>query len=174
MGGAIVIAGVVPFLMFFMLVRKDHIYSWMLSTFGTRVDIPRFVARVNGMVRGFVVGDFIIAAVMAVVTITVLLAIHLEGAVALGIASAALNLIPFIGLALSAALLLLAGTLQFSTLTPYLVILLTVALLHLISANLLIPKFIGSRVNVDPVAATTGMLFWGWLWEPLVFCSPFH
>ena len=36
--------------------------------------------------------------------------------------------------------------------------------LHLVSANLLIPKFIGSRVNIGPVAATVGMLFWSWIW----------
>jgi predicted PurR-regulated permease PerM len=45
-----------------------------------------------------------------------------------------------------------------------LIIALTVFSLHLISANLLIPKFIGSRVNIGPVAATVGMLFWSWLW----------
>jgi len=28
-GGAIVIAGVIPFLMFFMLIRKDHVYEWL-------------------------------------------------------------------------------------------------------------------------------------------------
>jgi predicted PurR-regulated permease PerM len=39
-----------------------------------------------------------------------------------------------------------------------------VVALHLVSANLLIPKFIGSRVNIGPVAATVGMLFWNWIW----------
>jgi predicted PurR-regulated permease PerM len=34
----------------------------------------------------------------------------------------------------------------------------------LVSANILIPKFIGSRVKIGPVAATIGILFWGWLW----------
>ncbi len=47
---------------------------------------------------------------------------------------------------------------------PFLIIALTVALLHLISNNLLIPKFVGSRVNIGPVAATVGMLFWSWVW----------
>jgi len=45
-----------------------------------------------------------------------------------------------------------------------LIIAATVATLHLVSANLLIPKLIGSRVNIGPVAATVGMLFWSWLW----------
>jgi predicted PurR-regulated permease PerM len=41
---------------------------------------------------------------------------------------------------------------------------LTVVCLHVISANYLIPKIIGSRVNIGPAAATAGILFWGWLW----------
>jgi AI-2 transport protein TqsA len=59
---------------------------------------------------------------------------------------------------------LLAATLQFSTAGPFLIIVLSVIPLHLLSANLLIPKFIGSRVDIGPVAATVGMLFWSWLW----------
>jgi len=36
--------------------------------------------------------------------------------------------------------------------------------LHTISANLLVPRMIGKRVSISPVAATVGILFWGWLW----------
>jgi hypothetical protein len=39
-----------------------------------------------------------------------------------------------------------------------------VVLFHLVAANFLIPKLIGSRLLVGPVAVTVGMLFWGWLW----------
>jgi len=65
---------------------------------------------------------------------------------------------------LAAAVPLLAATLQYSTAGPFLIIGGTVVALHLVSANLLIPKFIGSRVNIGPVAATLGMLFWSWVW----------
>ena len=33
--------------------------------------------------------------------------------------------------------------------------------LHVVCANLLIPKFIANRVSIGPVAATIGILFWG-------------
>ena len=39
-----------------------------------------------------------------------------------------------------------------------------VVLLHLLTENLLLPRFVGSRLDVGPVAATVGRLFWGWLW----------
>jgi predicted PurR-regulated permease PerM len=163
-GGAIVVAGVIPFLMFFMLIRKDHIYEWLCTTFGTVTNVPNFVGRVTRMVRGFAGGNLIIGSIMAAVMVGVLLALGMDGAVALGIASGFLNLIPFLGVVLASAVPLLAATLQYGSAEPFLIIALAVISLHLVSASLLIPKFIGSRVNIGPVAATVGMLFWSWLW----------
>jgi predicted PurR-regulated permease PerM len=162
--GAVIIGGVVPFLIFFMLVRKAHLYSWLANAFGATVDVPLFVLRLGRMVRGFALGNLVIGCFMAGVTVSVLLALKVQGAVAVGVASGVLNLVPFFGVVLAVILPLLAATLQFQTAAPFVIIFLTVVSLHLISANLLIPKFIGSRVNIGPVAATMGMLFWGWVW----------
>jgi AI-2 transport protein TqsA len=162
--GAVIVGGIVPFLMFFMLVRKPHLYHWLANAFGAKMDVPKFTARLTNMVRGFAIGNLIIGAAMAAITASVLLKLNLQGAVPLGIASGILNLIPFVGAVLAAALPLLAATLQFDSAGPYVMILLTVIALHVISANILVPKFIGSRVNIGPVAATMGMLFWGWMW----------
>lgn len=163
-GGAIVVAGVVPFLMFFMLVRKDHICTWLSNTFGAKTNIPLFVTRVSRMVQGFVGGNLVVGSILAALTVGVLLALRLHGAFAIGVASGLLNLIPFAGIILAAAVPLLAATLQYSTPGPFLIIAGAVIALHLVSANLLIPKFIGSRVSIGPVAATVGMLFWSWIW----------
>jgi AI-2 transport protein TqsA len=162
--GAVIIGGIVPFLMFFMLVRKSHLYDWLANAFGEKMDVPKFTARLTKMVRGFALGNLVIGATMATITVAVLYELKLQGALPLGVASGVLNLIPFVGAVLAAALPLLAATLQFDSAGPYFVILLTVIALHIISANILVPKFIGSRVNIGPVAATMGMLFWGWMW----------
>src|SRR5208337_3111325 len=71
---------------------------------------------------------------------------------------------PFLGLIVSLALPLAAALILFNTLGPFIIITLTIVLLHVVSANLLIPKFIATRVSIGPVAATVGILFWGWLW----------
>lgn len=162
--GAIIVGGIVPFLMFFMLVRKSHLYLWMEHTFGETMDVPQFTERLTKMVRGFVLGNVIIGAVMAAATVGILYALKVQGAVPLGIASGFLNLVPFMGAVLAAAFPLLAAILQYDSAAQFLIIIATVISLHVLSANLLVPKFIGSRVNIGPVAATIGMLFWGWLW----------
>src|ERR1039458_2918566 len=162
--GALIIAGVVPFLTFFMLCTKDQMAIRMNGLFSSRIDTARFITRLNQMIRGFVAGNFIVGSVMAVVTTLMLWGIGMKGAIPLGIASGLLNLLPFLGLIASLALPLAAALLQFNTPGPYIVITLTILFLHVVSANLLIPKFIATRVSIGPVAATVGILFWGWLW----------
>jgi predicted PurR-regulated permease PerM len=162
--GALVIAGVVPFLTFFMLCTKGQVVVRMNALLGPRIDTNQFIKNLNQMIHGFVAGNLIVGSVIAVATTVMLLSIGMKGAIPIGIASGLLNLLPFLGLIFSLALPLLAAILQFNTPGPYIVIILTIFLLHIVSANLLIPKFIATRVSIGPVAATIGMLFWGWLW----------
>jgi predicted PurR-regulated permease PerM len=162
--GALIIAGVVPFLTFFMLCTKDQMTIRTNGLFSSRIDAARFITNLNQMIRGFVVGNLIVGSVMAMATTLVLWRVGVKGAIPLGIASGLLNLLPFLGLIASLALPLAAALLQFNTPEPYIVITLTILFLHVVSANLLIPKFIANRVSIGPVAATVGILFWGWLW----------
>jgi predicted PurR-regulated permease PerM len=162
--GVLIIAGVVPFLTFFMLCTKNQMATRMEGLFDSRIDAARFIASLNQMIRGFVAGNLIVGFVMAVATTLVLWVVGVKGAIPLGIASGLLNLLPFLGLIASLALPLAAALLQFNTPGPYIVITLTILFLHVVSANFLIPKFIATRVSIGPVAATVGILFWGWLW----------
>jgi predicted PurR-regulated permease PerM len=162
--GVLIIAGVVPFLTFFMLCTKEQMTIRMNGLFSSNADATRFITNLNQAIRGFVTGNFIIGSAMAAATALMLYGIGIKGAVPLGIASGLLNLLPFLGLILSLALPIAAAMLQFSTPGPYIIIVITILCLHIVSANLLIPKFIANRVSIGPVAATVGILFWGWLW----------
>jgi len=162
--GVLLIAGVVPFLTFFMLCSKDQMVIRMNGLFSSKIDMARFITNLNQMIHGFVAGNLIVGSVMAVATTLMLFGIGMKGAIPLGIASGLLNLVPFLGLIFSLALPLAAALLQFNTPGPFVVITLTILFLHVVSANLLIPKFIANRVSIGPVAATIGILFWGWLW----------
>ena len=164
MWGVLIIAGVVPFLTFFMLCTKEQMTIRMNALFDSNADAARFITSLNQAIRGFVTGNLVVGSVMAVATTLMLYGIGIRGAVPLGIVSGLLNLLPFLGLILSLALPIAAAMLQFSTPGPYIIIVLTILCLHIVSANLLIPKFIANRVSIGPVAATVGILFWGWLW----------
>jgi len=147
-----------------MLCGKDQMTTRLNALFSSWIDTARFITSLNQMIRGFVAGNLIVGFVMVVATTMMLFAIGMKGAIPLGIASGLLNLLPFLGLILSLALPLAAAIVQFNTPGPFIIIALTILFLHILSANLLIPKFIATRVSIGPIAATVGILFWGWLW----------
>ena len=162
--GAAMMVGVVPFLMFFLLVQKKRLKQKLGIVWGDKIDVSAFATSVTDMVRGFVLGNFVIGVLMSFVTAGLLVGFKIEGAVILGVVSGFLNLIPFLGAIFGALIPVGAGLLQNQPLAPLAVIVVTVVGLHAISVNFLIPKIIGQRVSINPVAATIGILFWGWLW----------
>jgi predicted PurR-regulated permease PerM len=162
--GAAIIIGVVPFLMFFLLIQKNRLKQKLAIVWGDEIDVSTIATRVTRMVRGFVLGNLVIGSLMALITVAVLFATHVQGAAVLGTISAFLNLVPFLGVILGAVVPLGAALLQNEPASALAIIVVTVISLHVISANLLVPRLIGRRVSISPVAATVGILFWGWLW----------
>jgi len=163
-GGALVIAGVVPFLVYFMLVVREKLYVCFKTMLGKRLDIDLMIARLKTMALGYVIGNLWIGLVLATLSVLVFWRAGLKPAVALGVASGLLNLIPFIGVVLALAIPLVAGVVQFHSSSQFIVVGLSVIILHMVAGNLLIPRYVGSRLDIGPVAATIGLMFWGWLW----------
>ena len=163
-GGALIIAGVVPFLVFFMLNVREKLYTAFKALAGTRLDVDALLFKIKNLVIGYAMGDIFIGGILSVASIIVFWKVGLKPAVTLGIVSGLLNLIPFVGLALAVAVPVIAGLVQFHSTGQFLVVIGVVSVLHLVAANLLLPRFVGSRLDVGPVAATVGLLFWGWLW----------
>jgi predicted PurR-regulated permease PerM len=74
-----------------------------------------------------------------------------------------LSLVPYIGMPL-ALIPPLVAALPTGSPTQYLFLLVSVGLLHLFALNLLYPKFVGSRVHLNPLAVTLALMLWGMLW----------
>jgi predicted PurR-regulated permease PerM len=50
------------------------------------------------------------------------------------------------------------------TVSRFIGIVTVVAVSHVIALNVLYPKIIGRRLQLNPLAVTLALLFWGWLW----------
>ena|SRR5271165_1252187 len=161
---AILILGIVPFLMFFMLVRKEKWYQTMAQLLGPKNDPNEFSNRLALMVRRFMIGNLAAGMFMASVTVLLLFALKIQGAVILGVLSGLLSLIPFLGAILATLVPLAAALIQSAPVSTYFIIGFAVIFIHILSSNFIFPRLIGSRMNIGPVAATAGILFWGWLW----------
>src|SRR5215831_11820781 len=108
MGGALVIGGVVPFLVFFMLLVREKLYVVFKALAGARLDIDSLLEKVKGLVIGYTIGNIFIGALMSAASVIVFWRVGLKPAVPLGIVSGMLNLVPFVGLLLALAVPLVA------------------------------------------------------------------
>jgi predicted PurR-regulated permease PerM len=157
----------IPFLVYFMLSWRDHVHRSFLQFFDgeDRVAAARSLQGIGDMVRGFVVGNFLLGVLLAVLSSIIFWMIRLPYPLLAGPVSGFLSLVPYIGLPLALlppAIVAIAGG---SPLASFLIILFVVAMLHLIAMNVLYPKIVGSRVHLNPLAVTVALMLWGFLWD---------
>lgn len=162
-------ASFVPFLVYFMLSWRDHLYRGFLMLFEghARLVAGNSAEGIAAMVRGFVVGNFALGLLLAVVSSALFMIFRLPYPWLTGPLSGFLSLIPYAGLPLSLIPPLVAALPVYSTLTPYLLVGSTVAVLHLLALNLLYPKIVGARVHLNPLVVTIALMFWSVLWGPM-------
>lgn len=162
----IVTAAFVPFLVYFMLTAKRDLWHGTLSLFppGQRTAVKHTLEALNEMIRGFLLGNIIVAGVMVVVTILFLWIMGLDYPILIGTVSGLLNLIPYLGVVLAIVPPVIVGLAEFKGLAPFIAIMLTLTFFHLIAVNVLVPKLVGKKVKLNALAVTVSLLFWGWLW----------
>lgn len=156
---------VIPFLVYFMLSWQQHARSATVMLFRMEHRHTAYVTLglISKMIRSFMIGNLLIGLFMAAVSVAVFGALHLPFYFVVGIMSGFVSLIPYLGLVLAVAPPLLVGFGHLDS-GDMLAISLMVLTLHLFALNVLYPKFLGNRMQLNPLAVTIALLFWGWLW----------
>ena len=156
----------VPFLVYFMLSWRDHFVHNFLRVFQgeSRGIAAAALDGIARMARAYVVGNFILGLLLALVSMGFFWIVKVPYWLIVGPVSGFLSLVPYIGLPLAIIPPFLAALTVYDNVADYLVIGTTVAFFHLLALNLLYPKLVGSRVHLNPLAVTVGLMFWGFLW----------
>jgi predicted PurR-regulated permease PerM len=156
----------IPFLVYFMLSWRDHIHRSFLQFFHgeDRLVAARSLQGIAEMVRAFVVGNFLLGLLLAILSSTVFWAMRLPYPMLVGPLSGFMSLIPYVGLPLAMVPPLFAA-LAVNTFSTYILVAVVVSLLHLLALNLLYPKIVGSRVHLNPLVVTFSLMLWGFLWD---------
>ena len=89
---------------------------------------------------------------------------RLRFALLLGPLAAFLSMVPYLGVALAIVPPLLMGLGQYTTATPFIIIAVTIMVVHFLAINVLTPKFVGHQVSLNALTVTIAMMFWGWMW----------
>jgi len=158
-------ASFVPFLTFFMLSWQEHARASTVLLFRRELRSTAYalVGAITDMIRAFIVGNFLVGVFIGVLSTAVFGVMGVPYFYFVGFISGFFSLVPYLGVPLAMAPPLLAslGVVHGS---GFLLIVLTVFGLHLFALNVLYPKFLGKRLQLNPLAVTVALLFWGWIW----------
>jgi predicted PurR-regulated permease PerM len=158
-------ASFIPFLAFFMLTWQEHARTATVGLFPLeyRHDAHMALGQIAGMVRSFMVGNVVIGLILGGVSTVVFGLLHVPFFYFAGFVSGFLSLVPYLGVVLAALPPLFLGIGNLS-LAQAGWVWLTVIGAHLIAMNVLYPKILGKRLQLNPLGLTIALLFWAWLW----------
>ncbi len=169
-------AGLVIVLLLFLLIEREGLRDRVMRVVGPgdlRVTTSAFgdaVDRVTRYVRALALLNLGHGAIVALG----LTLIGLPGALLLGLLSALLRFVPYLGPWLAAGLALVTALANSEGWTVPLLAGVFLVALELVSNNLLEPWLFGSSVGLSPFAHILSTIFWTWLWGPigLVLATP--
>jgi len=160
--------GFVPFLVYFMLASKEHVYVSTVRLFPKehRLAAHRTVGSISSMIRGYILANLAIGLVSSLVCGVVFWLLHIHYFYFIALISGFVSLIPYLGIFV-ALLPPLAGSLGTLHQGGIIAVIVTVIGIHLITMNLIYPRVIGARLQLNALAVSISLLFWAWIWGAL-------
>jgi predicted PurR-regulated permease PerM len=162
----LLMASFVPFLVYFILSWRDHLRSRLLVMFegDARYTITKAIDGLADMVRAYVIGNFLLGVLLSIASAVLFAAVKLPYWIVAAPLSGFLSLVPYIGMPLALIPPVVAALPATHDPAIYIFLVASVAILHLLALNFLYPKFVGSRVHLNPLVGTIALMFWGMLW----------
>jgi predicted PurR-regulated permease PerM len=168
MSGSSVIAGFVNsvliiFVMFYLLIDWDHFFSLVKNLVPLRAQetIHHLAMHTDGLLSQYLRGMVIVISIMSAFYSISLTIIGIKGAVALGVFTALMIVIPYIGITLGLTLAVLSAILQFGIGTQLLGVLIIYSIGQLLEGFFLTPRLVGERIGLHPVAVLFALLLFG-------------
>jgi predicted PurR-regulated permease PerM len=162
---ALVAASFIPFLVYFMLSWHRHVRSATVMLFRMEHRHTAYVTLglIAKMLRTFLVGNLLVGVFLSIASIGIFAMLQLPFFYFVGPMSGFLSLVPYLGVVLALMPPLVVGMGQMDSGSILLVVVAVLAL-HVIALNVLYPKYLGNRLQLNPLTVTISLLFWGWLW----------
>jgi predicted PurR-regulated permease PerM len=166
--GSSVIAGFVNaililFVMFYLLIDWDHFFKIIRKIVPLRAQdtVNHLAMHADELLSQYLRGMLIVISIMSVFYSVALSVIGIQGAVALGIFTALMIVIPYIGITLGFTLAILAALLQFGPSGAIIGVLVVYGLGQFLEGFFLTPRLVGERIGLHPVAALFALLLFG-------------
>ena len=158
----------IPFLSYFMLTWQAHMRAGAVKLFDPedRTNAYVTISRIAHMLRSFIVGNLVIGLIIGIISAAAFAALHIPYFYFIGLISGYLSLVPYLGVIIAVIPPAAAG-MGVLGLKGFLMVGVIVLGAHLIAMNVLYPKMLGSRLQLNPLVVTVALLAWGFIWGAL-------
>jgi predicted PurR-regulated permease PerM len=164
---ALVLEGTfVPFLVFFMLAGKREAWHSTLQLFpiSRRTQVKETLDDLRNVLRDYLIGMSVVTLVVIACSSIFFLALGFDYPVLAGVASGLFNMVPYIGAVLAWIPGFFLAVLKWKAVSHFGIIALVLTGIHVLAQNLIAPQLVGRQVQLNAVAITISLLFWGWVW----------
>lgn len=150
---------------FLLLLYRGLIVSFFMNLFADDYskNITNVFSKIQFVIRGYIVGLLIEMIIVATAYCAAFLLLGVKYALLLAVIGAILNIIPYLGVIITAVL---TALITFTTNSPSTVFWAVgcIIIIHMIDSNILSPRIIGSRVKINALASIVGVIMGSALW----------
>jgi len=165
------------FILFFVFILNYRriLNNFIVNVFNEKhkVSVQEVVSEVRIMTKRYIIGLCLQVIIVSVLATTVLTILGVKYAILLGVLTGLLNVIPYIGIAIS---LLISCFIAFATGTVSTCVYVAIGyvIVHAIDGNIVLPFVVGSKVKINALFSFIGILLGEHLWgiSGMFLCIP--
>ncbi len=164
-GSSLALIGLIPIYVFLLMYYRKHLIMFIIKTFDDKHSelVQKVVSKVRFVVQKYVTGLVIETSCVAVLNCIGLLIIGAPYPILLGIIGAILNLIPYIGGLIAIILTAIVTLSNTGDITITLLSVVVYFVVQFIDNNFLVPRIIGSSVQLNALVSILAVLIGGTL-----------
>lgn len=151
------------FVLFYLLIDWNHFFKLIEGLIPRRfAQIARHLClHTDGLLSQYLRGQILVILIMAVFYSVSLSLVGMDGAIALGVFTGLMIIIPYIGIALGLGIGILSAILQFGFGPELLWVLVIFGVGQFLEGFLLTPRLVGERIGLHPVAVLFALIIFG-------------
>lgn len=167
LGGGLVVLFLLPVYIFLILLYHPILIEFIHRIFSSsdQGKVSKMVTQIKNVIQQYLIGLVFEAGIMAVLNTSALLIIGIEYAFLLGIISALVNVIPYIGGIVGVALPVIVALVTESSAWYAVYVLAAFYVIQLIDNNYIVPKIVASKVKINAlfsiIVVFAGNALWG-------------
>ncbi|RZL28310.1 MAG: AI-2E family transporter [Pedobacter sp.] len=172
--GILSVIFLIPVYTFLIMLYKTLILNFLYEVFSeeNQKKVGEILSETKAAIQSYIIGLLIETGIVAVMNSSALLILGVPNAILIGVIGAILNLLPYIGGIIAIALPVLMATLTSDGFTTQLLIIASYALIQFIDNNILVPRIVSSKVQINALISIVIVLLGAALWGvPGMFLS---